>query len=175
MRFDRLLRLFATTFVLLVARAAHTPEARTSETGIFAANPPLVSGGRLLRVSSAANDATPSTEKRGILSSIKMWVKTQYWSLIEKSDDYVKAKLGLAGIEDSVMKAKPNYKYLQRFRYKVEGCMLDKWLYDKGYSTQTITTWRANQLATNGYAKKYDNAIYRVLPQEQHFRATDPL
>ncbi|KAJ8544481.1 hypothetical protein ON010_g11785 [Phytophthora cinnamomi] len=80
--------------------------------------------------------------------------------------------IGAKGVEESVLKAQPNYKYIKRFRYKAEGRILDYW-FEEGYSAQRIWSHYnlenvpEAQLATNAnsktyyrYVEKYDSAIY---------------
>ncbi|KAG6584771.1 RxLR effector protein [Phytophthora cinnamomi] len=101
-----------------------------------------------------------------------MWAQVKVWSATGQSEDYVKAALGLKGLKESALKTHPNYKYLEKFRYKAEGRMLDVWFED-GYSTQSIWEYYKlenipeAQLATNAgfkiyyrYAKMYDSAIF---------------
>ncbi|KAE8897375.1 hypothetical protein PF005_g16051 [Phytophthora fragariae] len=61
-------------------------------------------------------------------ASLIMWAKVRSWARAGKSDAYVKEKLGIAGLRGGVLKSNPNYKHLQKFRYKLEGYTLDDWM-----------------------------------------------
>lgn len=78
--------------------------------------------GRILRT------VDRNSEERGIASSVAMWAKVKYWAHAGKSDEYVKQRVGMAGLTGKALEFDPNYKYLERFWHRLEGRTLDKWV-----------------------------------------------
>ncbi|KAH7489213.1 Secreted RxLR effector protein [Phytophthora ramorum] len=111
-------------------------------------------------------------EERGILTGVKMAVKTTYWAQMQKSEDFVKKALKLDGLTKGAMKANPKYKYYQKYVYKAQGVEMDNWAFNEVNPT---TIWNKLGLGTMSvaqregsdalkiyarYARKYDSVVY---------------
>ncbi|EGZ15243.1 hypothetical protein PHYSODRAFT_265238 [Phytophthora sojae] len=106
--------------LLTITTAADSTPAKTS-TGV-ALRDDRTNSGRILRT------VDRNSEERGIASSVAMWAKVKYWAHAGKSDEYVKQRVGMAGLTGKALEFDPNYKYLERFWHRLEGRTLDKWV-----------------------------------------------
>nr|QMU24833.1 PaRXLR9 [Phytophthora agathidicida] len=87
---------------------------------------------RSLRTVEADDDGT--SEERGLefVSKIGSYFKNNYnvskWAAKGKSEDYVKEKLGMTGLQGERLKSHPKYKYFESFVIQEEAHRLNRWL-----------------------------------------------
>ncbi|KAG7400354.1 hypothetical protein PHYBOEH_006111 [Phytophthora boehmeriae] len=81
------------------------------------------------------SDSTNSinTEERKIempaaLKNLGIKAKRRYWLEFDKSDDYIKEKLGLTGLTGKQLTEHTNYKHFRWIQFRKEGDMLHDWL-----------------------------------------------
>ncbi|KAF4045389.1 hypothetical protein GN244_ATG02130 [Phytophthora infestans] len=86
------------------------------------------------------NESVPKLiggEDRALPFKLSSWTKNKYWSMAGKKEDNVMKILGLKGLSNAAQKKHANYEYLQKYRYNMEGKMLDNWV-TRGDNMDTI-------------------------------------
>ncbi|ETI29966.1 hypothetical protein F443_18434 [Phytophthora nicotianae P1569] len=83
---------------------------------------------RTLQTENKSVSKISDAENRGLPFSVPTWVKNKYWSITGKTEDDVVKILGLYGLSRAAQKKHVNYKYLQEYRYMMEGKQLDEWV-----------------------------------------------
>ncbi|KAF4139291.1 hypothetical protein GN958_ATG11507 [Phytophthora infestans] len=87
--------------------------------------------GTIPRTQQNENEPVPEGiggEDRALPFKLSSWTKNKYWSMTGKTEDDVMGILGLKGLSIAAQKKHANYAYLQKYRYYMEGKILDNWV-----------------------------------------------